>query len=195
MFSGIWLQASLVPGSPTVSSKLKYYSLSLFSFSLKGLALLLLCLWLEFLVALCLYHPKNFIRRKSLFILSSKENPRIKSYWPDLRHVFIPEPLSPVWIECADWLSLNCLPTKDAGLGEDTAPLKWEEISNQKSGFDLRKKNGTWHGRVNSYSPQSLPTKIHSLEGRKVCLCVGFLCIQLCVHVHSEKSLQQATPS
>ena len=179
-----------------MSSKLKYYSLSLLSFSLKGLVLLLLLSMVGFLVALCLYHPKNFIRKKSLFILSSKENPRIKSYWPDLRHMFIPEPLSPVGIECVDWLSLNCLPTEGAGLGEeDTAPLKWEEISNRKSGSDLREKNGTWHGRVNSYSPQSLTTKITSLEGSKVCLCVGFVNIQLCVHTHSDKSLQQATPS
>lgn len=178
-----------------MSSKFKYYSLSLLFFSLKGLILLLLLSMVGFLVALCLYHPKNFIRKKKS-ILSSKENPRIKSYWPDLRHMFIPEPLSPAGIECIDWLSLNCLPTDGAGLGEEnTASLKWEEISNRKSGSDLRKKNGTLHGRVNSCSPQSLTTKITSLEGRKVCLCVGFVNIQLCVHTHSDKSLQQATPS
>ena len=110
--------------------------------------------------------------------MSSKENPRIKSYWTDLSYVFIPEPLSPLWIECANWFSLNCLATEGAGLGEeDAAPLKWEEISNRKSGSDLRKKNGTWQGTVNSYSPQILTTKITSLEGRKVLN----LCTSSCV--------------
>lgn len=47
--------------------------------------------------------------------MSSKENSRIKYFWPDLNHVFIPEPLCPVWIERVDWLSLDHWPMGVAG--------------------------------------------------------------------------------
>lgn len=88
------------------------------------------------------------------------------------------------------------LPTEGAGRGEgNTAPLKWEGIPDRKSGSDLRRKNGHRDGRINSYPPQNLATTITNLEGWTVCLCVEFVYIQACVHIYSEKSPQQATPS
>lgn len=75
-----------------------------------------------------------------------------------------------------------------------SAPLSRRGSPYRKSGPDLRGRNEHWDGRINSYPPQSLTTKITRSEGRHVCLYVVFVYAGVCTHLQWEKSTASSSP-
>lgn len=109
--------------------------------------------------------------------MSSKENPIIELHWPGSGHVLIPEPLQPVGTECADWPSLDHLPTASIDRRKGryrSTPLKQEGKPNRKSGPDSR--GGMYIVMTESTAVHQEPHHKNSQVGRKG-LCASMLCV------------------